>query len=48
MFKWGVEYEYCHSSVLHALQAVAPLKRGRCDAKESEPVKPVSDEAVDA
>jgi integrase len=32
----------------HALQAVAGLKQGRCDAPESEPVMPVHDDAVEA
>lgn len=48
IFKWGVENELMPSSVLHALQAVAPLKRGRTEARESEPVLPVPDEYVDA
>jgi len=48
IFKWGVENELVPSSVLHALQAVAPLKRGRTTAPESEPIRPVPDEHVDA
>lgn len=48
IFKWGVENELVPSSVLHALQAVAPLKEGRTAARESEPVKPVPDDQVDA
>jgi integrase len=48
MFKWGVENEFLHSSVLHALQAVAALKRYRSAARESEGVKPVADWMVDA
>ena len=36
------------ATVLQVLQAVAPLKRGRSAARESEPVKPVADEHVDA
>ncbi|MHC4672375.1 MAG: tyrosine-type recombinase/integrase [Planctomycetota bacterium] len=41
IFKWGVENQLVASTVLHALQAIAPLKRGRCEARESTPVKPV-------
>jgi len=48
IFKWGVENELVSATVLHALQAVSPLKRGRTEARESEPVKPVPDDHVDA
>ena len=48
MFRWGVENELVPSSVYEALRAVAGLKRGRCEARESEPVRPVPDEFVDA
>jgi len=42
MFKWAVENELVSASVLHGLQAVQALKRGRTEAKESEPVQPVA------
>jgi len=48
MFKWGVENELVPSATLHGLQAVAPLKLGRCGVRESEPVRPVPDAFVDA
>lgn len=48
MFKWGVEQEMVPASILHALQAVAGLKRGRTEARETAPVRPVPDEHVDA
>jgi integrase len=48
IFKWGVENELVPSSVLHALQAVTPLKRGRTEAREPEPIRPVPDQHVDA
>jgi integrase len=48
VFKWGVENELVPAAVLHALQAVAPLKQGRCAAPESKPVRPVPDEHVAA
>lgn len=46
MFKWGVENELVAPSVYHALQAVAGLKRGRCDAHETNPIRPVADGIV--
>lgn len=48
IFKWGVENEMVNPTVLHALQAVAPLKQGRCEVRESKAVKPVPDAVVDA
>ncbi|MBS0191776.1 MAG: hypothetical protein U0573_12300 [Phycisphaerales bacterium] len=48
VFRWGVENELVPSGVLHALQAVPGLKRGRCSVRETEPVKPVPDAIVDA
>ncbi len=41
VFKWGVEQEYVPPVVIEGLRAVAPLKRGRCNARETEPVHPV-------
>jgi len=46
IFKWGVENELVPPHVLHGLQAVSPLKRGRCQARETVPVKPVPDAHV--
>jgi integrase len=48
VFKWGVENELVPSDVLHGLRAVMALKKGRTEARESEPVQPVPDEHVDA
>ena len=48
MFKWGVENELVDSSTLHALQAVAPLKKGRSTARESAPVRPVPVDHIEA
>ncbi len=48
MFRWGVENEYVTSEVYTALTAVAGLKFGRSVAKESDPVKPVPQEMIDA
>jgi hypothetical protein len=42
-FKWAVAQEMIDVAVYQSLQTVAPLKRGRCSAKESDPVNPVPD-----
>ncbi|HVZ94804.1 MAG TPA: site-specific integrase [Phycisphaerales bacterium] len=47
VFKWGVENELVLAAVLHGLQAVAPLKRGRCQVRETAPVQPVPDGLID-
>ncbi len=48
MFKWGTENELVPPSVYHGLQAVVGLKRGRTEARETEPVTPVPEEYVTA
>jgi integrase len=48
MFRWGVENELVPATVYHALEAVAPLKRGRTQARETEPVRPVARAVVEA
>ena len=47
-FRWGVENELVPASVHHGLKAVAGLRRGRTDVRETEPVKPVPEAGVDA
>jgi integrase len=47
-FKWGVSEELVPPSVHHGLKAVSGLRRGRTEARESLPVKPVPDLMVDA
>jgi integrase len=42
LFKWGVENELVPPSVFQGLQAVSGLQRGRSDARETQPVRPVS------
>ena len=42
VFKFGVEQELVKPETLAALRAVSPLKRGRVQLKESDPVRPVS------
>ncbi len=48
VFKWGVENQLVDPSVLQGLQAVAGLRRGRSNAKETDGVKPVPEAFVDA
>ena len=48
IIRWGVENELVDPAVLQALQAVAPLKRGRSAARETERVRPVRDEHIAA
>jgi integrase len=48
VFKWGVENQLVAPSVLHGLQAVAGLKCGRCNVRETKPVIPISEPLVDA
>ncbi len=48
VFKWGVENQLVAPGVLHALQAVAALRAGRTEARETGPVRPVSEESVSA
>lgn len=47
-FKWGTENEVIPPSVLHGLQAVRGLQRGRNEARETEPVGPVHPGIVEA
>ncbi len=47
MFKWAVENELVPPAVHQGLCAVAPLKRGRTEARESEPVLPVARAVVE-
>jgi integrase len=48
VFKWGAGQELVPASVLHGLQAVRGLQKGRSAARESEPVKPVPEAFVEA
>lgn len=47
-FKWGVSEEIVEPTVLLRLKAVDPLKFGRSEAKETEPVPPVAQKVIDA
>lgn len=46
VFKWAAENELVPPGVCHGLRAVAGLRLGRSDARESEPVKPVPEQHV--
>ena len=46
--KWGVENELVRPDVLAALKCVAGLRYGKSGARETEPIKPAADWAVDA
>jgi integrase len=48
IFKWGVENELVDANILHGLQAVSPLKLGRCQVRESTPVKPIDEASMRA
>ncbi len=48
VFKWAVSFQLIASGVHESLRTVPGLKRGRSDAKESEPVAPVPVAVVEA
>jgi integrase len=48
IFKWGVSEALVPQAVLQGLQAVDGLRRGRTEARETEPVGPVADVTVEA
>ena len=48
LFRWATEEELVPPSTFHALTAVRGLSRGRSEARESEPVHPVSEAQVEA
>ncbi len=48
LFKWSASHEILPASVYEALRTVPGLQRGRCQARETEPIRPVSDAVVEA
>jgi integrase len=48
VFKWAVEHGLVPGEVHHRLATVSGLRRGRSDARETEPVRPVPDGHIDA
>ena len=47
-FKWAVSEAMVPPSTHHGLQAVSGLRRGRCEARESDAVRPVPEAFVEA
>jgi integrase len=47
-FKWAASREMLPASVHQQLRTLESLRRGRTDARETDPVQPVADELVDA
>ncbi len=48
LFRWAASHEMIPASVSHGIDTVEGLRAGRCRVKETEPVKPVSQEDIDA
>jgi integrase len=48
VFQWGVSEGLVPAPVWQALTAVKGLKKGRSEARETEPVRPVDDAVIDA
>jgi integrase len=48
IFRWGVEHELVQPTVLEGLRSVPSLKAGRTEAREPQPVQPVSAADVEA
>lgn len=48
IFKWGTAEGMVPPDVYHGLTAVSGLRRGRCEARESEKVKPVPEQHIEA
>ena len=48
VFRWAVSEQLAPASLMHALEAVMGLQKGRTKAREAEPVKPVDDATVQA
>jgi integrase len=47
MFKWAVENELVPPGVFQGLQAVTGLRKGKTEARETEPVMPAPEELID-
>lgn len=47
-FRWAVSEEMIPSSIVHGLDSVKGLRKGRTHARESKPIKPAPDDAIEA
>jgi len=47
-FGWAVENELIPASIWHALRSVKGLRKGKSRARETKPIRPVSDERINA
>lgn len=47
-FRWAARFEKMSASVCHGLETVEGLKRGRCRARETDPVQPVPEAHIRA
>lgn len=48
MLRWGTENEIVEPSVYQACRAVTGLRHGRCEARETAPIRPVPQRDIDA
>lgn len=48
LFRWAVKNEYCPPEIVTSLECVDPLEAGRCEAVETEPIRPVPQDQIDA
>jgi integrase len=48
VFKWAVEHDLVPGDAYHRLATVSGLRRGRSDARETEPVRPVPEVHINA
>jgi integrase len=46
MYQWAASEEMLPAEVLHSLEMVQGLRRGKCKAHDPDPIEPVSDEVV--
>lgn len=48
MFKWAASMQLIHVNVYQALETLSGLQKGRCSARESDPILPVPSSCVEA
>ncbi|MCK6475968.1 MAG: site-specific integrase [Phycisphaerales bacterium] len=48
MFRWAASRELVSPQVYLALQSLPPLKRGRCAARDHDPIRPAPQDQIDA